>query len=156
MEHTKHIWRAAILLVVVLVGVVVVRHFLVPASFGEMGFYRGDALYEFMDKAPEHGGQAACAECHDDIADDKAGGAHARVQCEVCHATLTTHIRDDDKYADMAVNRSWQLCAYCHRRLVARPNWMPQIDLAEHLELAPGAAIPEEACLECHDMIHNP
>ena len=158
MEHTKHIWRGTILLLVVMVGIVIGRHFLVPDSFGEMGFFRGDALYEFMEKAPEHGAPDACAECHDDIADAKAAGAHAGVQCEVCHATLSTHVRDDDKVADMAINRSYRLCAYCHQKLIARPATVPQIDLAEHLDLPRSAAIPEEACLECHDAegIHSP
>jgi hypothetical protein len=156
MKHTKHLWRAAILLVFALSAIVVGRHFVVPASFGEMGFYRGDALYEFMDKAPEHSGTAACAECHDDIADEKAAGAHASVECEVCHHTAASHIRDDDKFADMAIDRSWKLCAHCHRYLVARPATMPQINLAEHLELAPGEAVPDEACLDCHDDVHSP
>jgi len=158
MEHSKHIWRAAILLVVVLTGVVVGRHFLVPKSFGEMGFYRGDALYEFMDKTPEHAGADACGECHDDIAAAKAKGKHASVQCEVCHAPLTTHIRDGEKVADMAINRSWHLCGYCHLKLNARPSSIAQIDLREHLELDPDAPIPDQACLECHDQdaIHSP
>lgn len=158
MEHSKHIWRGAILLAVLLGGVVLGRHFLVPPSFGEMGFYRGDALYEFMDKAPEHGGSQACAECHDDIAAAKAKGKHAVVQCEVCHATLATHVKDGDKVGDMAVNRSWQLCAYCHRALNARPGGIAQIDLREHLELGANDPIPEQACLECHDKdaIHCP
>lgn len=158
MEHTKHIWRGTILLLVVMIGIVIGRHFLVPESFGEMGFFRGDALYEFMEKAPEHGAPGACAECHDDIADAKAAGAHARVQCEVCHAPLSTHVREDDKVADMVINRSYRLCAYCHQELVARPAFMPQIDLREHLELSRDAIIPEEACLDCHDAdgIHSP
>lgn len=158
MEHSKHIWRGAILLVVLLGFIVLGRHFLVPASFGEMGFYRGDALYEFMDKEPEHGGSRSCAECHDDVAAAKESGRHAAVQCEVCHAPLATHVRDGDKIGDMAVNRSWQLCAYCHRALKGRPAGIAQIDPHEHLELAAGDPIPEHACLECHDQdaIHSP
>ena len=158
MEHTKHLWRAAILLGIILTAVVVGRHFLVPDSFGEMGYFRGSALDEFLVKPPEHGGTAACAECHDDIADAKASGGHASVQCEVCHAPLTTHVVDDEKVADMDIDRSYTLCAYCHRRLIARPPDIPQIDLHQHLELAPGAIIPAEACLDCHDTdgIHSP
>jgi len=158
MEHTKHIWRVAILLAVLLVVVVLVRHAMIPDSFGEMGFFRSTALDEFMDKEPEHGAPGACAECHDDIADAKSAGAHAAVQCEVCHAPLSTHVRDDEKVADMAVNRSYRLCAMCHMALRARPADMVQIDLIEHLELAPDEAIPVEACLECHDVdgVHSP
>jgi hypothetical protein len=158
MEHSKHIWRGAILLVLALVGIVVGRHFMVPASFGEMGYYRGDALYEFMDKAPEHGAVGACAECHDDVAAAKAAGKHASVQCEACHAPLSTHVRDGEMVGEMAINRSYRLCAYCHQELVARPATIAQINLADHLDLGPEDVIPEHACLECHDAeaVHSP
>jgi hypothetical protein len=155
MDHTKHLWRLGFLLVLLFAVVIVGRHFLVPDSFGQMGHYRYDALFEFYDKEPVHGGQGACAECHDDAADDKAGGAHAGVQCEVCHDVIASHIRDDDKFADMKVNRSVGLCTLCHLAQPARPAGHPQIVLAEHLELEPGQRPSEDACLECHEA-HNP
>ncbi len=55
MEHTKHLWRAGILLLVFVIGGFVARHFLVPDSFGEMGYYRYAALFEFMEQEPRHG-----------------------------------------------------------------------------------------------------
>ena len=158
MEHTKHIWRALLLLVLALVVVVVGRHFLIPDSFGEMGYYRYDALFEHMAKEPRHGSPDACAECHDEIAAAKAGGAHAPVQCEVCHDVLAGHVKDGEKIADMRINRSWELCANCHQKLVGRPERVAQVDLLEHLELSPGQPIPDEACVQCHDAdaIHHP
>lgn len=158
MEHTKHIWRAAFLLAAVLTVVVVGRHFLIPESFGGMGYYRYDALFELMDKEPLHGAPDACADCHDEIAAAKAGGAHAPVKCEVCHDTLASHVKDGDKFADMRINRSWELCAYCHQKLAGRPDFIKQVDLMEHLELQPGQPIPAEACVQCHDAdaIHHP
>jgi len=158
MENTKHIWRAVILLLVLLVAVVLGRQALIPESFGEMGYYRADALDEFMAKEMEHGPPGSCAECHDDVAEAKAAGGHARVQCEVCHAPLSTHVRDGDIVAEMAINRTWHLCANCHQQLTARPAGMTQIDLHEHLEFEPGESIPEDACFECHDAegIHSP
>jgi hypothetical protein len=158
MEHTKHIWRAAFLLIAVLTFVIVGRHFLVPKSFGQAGYYRYDALFEHMDKEPRHGAPDACADCHDDIAAAKASGKHAPVQCEVCHDVLASHVKDGDKFADMRINRNWELCAYCHQRLVGRPALIAQVDIREHLELASGQAIPAEACVQCHDKdaIHHP
>lgn len=158
MEHTKHIWRAAFLLLAVLVVVITGRHFLIPDSFGEMGYYRYDALFEHMDKEPRHGSPDACADCHDEIAAKKAAGAHAPVKCEVCHDTLASHVKDGDKFADMRINRSWELCAYCHQKLTGRPAIIAQVDLREHLELAAGQSIPDEACVACHDadLIHQP
>lgn len=158
MEHTKHLWRAAILLILLLLVVVVGRHAAIPDSFGELGFYRSAALDEFMDKELEHGAPDACAECHDDIADAKATGGHASVQCEVCHTTLSSHVREGEQVAEMLINRSYRLCAGCHQALRARPADMVQIDLREHLELEPDEVIPAEACLDCHDVdsVHSP
>ena len=158
MEHTKHLWRAAIILLVLLVGGVVARHFMIPDSFGEKGYYRYDALFDYMAKEPQHGSPDACAQCHDEIAAAKATGAHSVVKCEVCHDTLATHVKDDEKIGDMRINRSWELCAYCHQKLIARPATIAQVDLMEHLELSPGQPIPAEACVACHDKdaIHHP
>ncbi len=158
MEHTKHIWRISLLLIVLLVAVVIGRHFVIPESFGQAGFYRYNALVELMGKEPRHGPQASCDECHDDKVAELSAGLHSGVQCEVCHDVLSSHVQDDDKFADMTINRSYRLCANCHQELVARPEGMVQINLAEHLEIEPGDIIEEEACLECHDSegIHKP
>ncbi len=158
MEHTKHLWRIALLLGLLLSSIVVVRHFLVPDSFGEEGYYRYDALFEESAKELIHGAPDACAECHDDVAAVKAAGSHAAVRCEVCHAPLATHVKDGEVVAPMKINRSYKLCALCHQRLVARPAGIAQVDLREHLELGPEDAIPHEACVECHggDSAHNP
>ncbi len=158
MEHTKHIWRISLLLVLLLAGGVLGRHFLIPESFGKAGFYRYNALIELMAKEPRHGAAGSCADCHDDKTAAKAEGKHSGVQCEVCHDVLSSHVLDDEKINDMAINRSYQLCANCHQELVARPDGMVQINLIEHLELEPSQAIPKEACLECHDSdeVHRP
>ena len=151
MEHTKHLWRITLLLTLLFFAVVIVRHFLVPESFGVMGFYRYDALFEESNRDPVHGAPGACGECHDEIAGTKAAGHHADVRCELCHAPLTTHVKDDEVIATMTINRSYKLCGYCHQRLQARPADMVQIDFREHLELGSGEVIPHEACVECHD-----
>ena len=158
MEHTKHIWRLSLLLILLFTAGIFARHFMIPESFGTTGFYRYDAMTELMDMPPRHGAANACAECHEDKFAAHAAGLHSGVQCEVCHDVLSTHVQDDDKYRDMAIHRSYRLCSYCHQKLVARPASVPQIDLAEHLELEASQVIPEEACLECHDSeeIHSP
>jgi hypothetical protein len=155
MEHTKHLWRIGALLLLLAIGVSVGRHFLVPSSFGEMGHFRYDALFEFYAIEPAHAGQQACAECHDDAMATKAGGAHAAIQCEVCHDVLTHHVADGEWVAEMPTDTSTDLCALCHLAQPARPDFMPQIVLAEHLELSPGARPADGACLECHEA-HDP
>lgn len=158
MEHSKHIWRLSILLILLLNVGILARHFLMPESFGDAGFYRYDALTELTSLAPHHGAVDACTECHEEQADAKAKGNHREVQCEACHNTLSSHVRDGEMYTEMTINRSYRLCANCHEKLLARPETIPQIILAEHLELEASQAIAEEACLECHDSqeIHSP
>ena len=61
--------------------------------------------------------------------------------------------------AAMPINRSHELCAYCHQKLETRPASMPQVDPREHLEaldmLAPDEKIEEAMCGACHDG-HDP
>jgi len=154
MEHTKHIWRAVLILLVLLVAAVVSRHFLIPESFGEQGFYRADTLHELREQAVVHASAGACAECHADIAETIAASHHATVSCEVCHAPLSYHAANGEKIADMPVNRSHELCALCHQTLDARPATFKQVDIIQHLGdmdvVDPGQEIPAGTCVTCH------
>lgn len=159
MEHTKHLWRAILILIAVLVAGTVTRHFMIPASFGQAGPYRYDALQDLRAKAPVHGSQTACQSCHTDVWETNLSGKHASVSCEVCHAPVTFHADGEQKIADMPSNREANLCADCHETLAAKPDDMPQVNLMEHLislEAAPEDGIIQEGtCLVCHD-VHNP
>lgn len=68
MGHTKHLWRAVLLLIMLGGGSIVGRHFLIPQSFGESGFYRYDSLYDYMKQPISHGGNASCTPCHEELA----------------------------------------------------------------------------------------
>ncbi len=132
---------------------------MVPASFGAKGFYRYDSLAEHMDKPLIHGGRDACVSCHQTVVETESKGKHASQSCEVCHAPLSTHVKDGQKIATMPSNATCQWCGICHSKLQARPASFPQIDIGEHLVkngvIAAGEPIPEEACTTCHDA-HNP
>ncbi|MDT8367183.1 MAG: hypothetical protein RRA15_11970, partial [bacterium] len=70
MEHTKHLWRAVLIIVIVIalyiVGRVVIVQALYP-TFGKYGPYRGDALREEKALQVQHGaGAESCASCHED------------------------------------------------------------------------------------------
>ncbi len=158
MEHAKHIIRAVLLLVLVAVLFVVVRDFAIPGDFGTHGTpgkYRLASVAEYAEQGPMHGALGACADCHDEEAQAVSAGKHASVSCEVCHAPLGGHVRDDEKIADMPVNRSHKLCGWCHERLTARPKGFPQVVLPDHV-VENGGEMSEEVCLECHDNAHNP
>jgi len=154
MEHSKHIIRAVLLLIVIAVVFVVVRHFLVPRSFGDHGHYRSDSIAEIADRPLAHGGPESCVECHAEDAEWVLDEEHGSVSCQVCHAPLATHAAGGEKTADMTVHRTTALCAWCHQRLAARPATFPQVVLIEHLT-SKGAELAEGICLECHDA-HDP
>jgi cytochrome c553 len=155
MEHTKHIIRAVLLLVLIAVVFVVVRHFAIPGSFGMYGHYRFASVAEYAAPAPVHGTSAMCIECHDEEGEVWSAGVHHTVPCEVCHAPLTTHVRDGEKVADMPVRRSYKLCARCHQKLAARPKDFPQVVLQDHVG-EQGFELTDTVCWECHEDAHNP
>ncbi|MFQ5804975.1 MAG: cytochrome C [Phycisphaerae bacterium] len=154
MEHTKHIIRAVLLLAVIAVAFVFVRHFAIPESFGEYGHYRYRSVDEHRSKPPVHGAPEACLECHDEEGEIWSEGKHGSVACEVCHAPLGSHVEANERVAPMLVQRTYDLCAWCHRRLVARPKDFPQVVIPGH-GTEKGAEMSEDMCLECHDA-HNP
>jgi len=152
MEHARHVFRVVLVLVVVISAVVLTRGFLVPRSYGDYGAYRGDNVAEQAAvRAPRHGGPASCAPCHAKQAEARTGGSHKTVNCEVCHAPLSTHAKDKAVTAKMAVDRSVALCSRCHRKIAGRPAKFPQVVPEEHVPVA----LEEGVCLQCHNP-HSP
>jgi len=154
--HSKHVFRAAILLLAVVIAMVLGRSLFVPETWGEFGQYRGAAVAEHRDKPIRHGGNEACATCHDAEYANLSSGEHASVQCELCHGPVASHVdlEEGELVAEMPIRRSRELCELCHRHLEARPAEFPQIDVREHL-LAAGAELTDDACFDCHDP-HSP
>ena len=156
MEHSKHIIRAVLLLVMSAVGFVLVRYFAIPETFGDYGHYRAASVQEYRQYPALHGAPGACAECHDEEGETHAEGAHEKVPCETCHAPLGDHIdQSGEKFADMPKRRTYELCAWCHQKLVARPKDFPQVVIPDHVT-EQGVEMSEEICLECHDDAHDP
>jgi hypothetical protein len=146
MQDAGHLVRLAVAFLVGIIAFAAARGFLVPPSFGQYGHYRGDAVKEAAARAPVHAGQAACADCHSDIVEQKTAGKHRGVSCEGCHGPLATHAADPaalkPSKPDSAV-----LCARCHEADAAKPEKFPQVVSKEH-----SAGM---ACAECHQP-HKP
>jgi len=124
----------------------IARHFLVPASFGEYGWYRGDALAEIATApSPTYAGRAACAECHDDILEILNKGGHRSISCESCHGPSATHAGDPTLSPAKIEDRSF--CVRCHAANPSRPAGFPQVEPREHAE--------GRTCVECHQP-HEP
>jgi transcription elongation factor Elf1 len=149
--HTKPDYRHAYPVFLILFGVLAaamaVRAWLVPASFGKYGYYRGDALDEARERPSLYAGKGACAGCHDDIVALHAKDAHGTVQCETCHGAASKHAVDGENPPPRADQQ--KDCLVCHRRMDARPGSFPQINREEHYKFV-GVADPETPCVRCH------
>jgi uncharacterized CHY-type Zn-finger protein len=132
-----------------LVGItafVVLRWLMIPAGFGELGHYRPGALKDNMARPIVYAGQAACVECHTDVAELRAKGRHAHVSCESCHGALEAHAADPNGVKPVRPDPR-KTCIICHTASMSKPKTFPQVVPAEHA--------PEGSCAECH-VVHNP
>ena len=142
-RDTEHLVRFALLFVVAMVVFLVLRHAVVPKSFGQYGHYRGAALAEIAAKPIHYAGHEACETCHADVLQTKSGGKHAGVNCEACHGPLASHAADPSVQPaklDAAV-----LCARCHTASAAKPRTFAQVDPEQH-----SAGVPCDTCHKPH------
>jgi len=147
-KDAGHLFRFAGLFVLAFLVFLVVRHYVVPKSFGQYGHYRGAAIGEIAARPVKFAGHETCETCHSDVADKKKIGKHAHVNCEACHGALASHANADDPTAVMPVLPDPAvLCARCHTASAAKPKGFPQVDPANHY--------PGSPCKTCHHP-HNP
>ena len=145
-KDSEHLVRMGALFGGGLVAFLVLRAALVPADFGELGHYRAGALHDNMVTRARFAGQAVCADCHDDVADERGIGGHANIACEACHGALADHANGSSDAVPEAPDAT-RLCASCHEAMPAKPEWFPQVHIADH---AGG-----DACIDCH-LPHRP
>ncbi len=138
--------RLAVLFAIFIGLFIMVRHFLVPKSFGKYGHYRADALAEIAQLPIAYAGKEVCAGCHENIVKEKAKARHAKIACETCHGPAVKHTEDP-----MSVKpnkpKGRDFCGTCHSKNAARPKNIPQVNLDEH-----NAGMD---CYLCHKA-HNP
>ncbi len=162
LSNTSHVKRVVTLLLVGAALGLTAHFVLQPRSFGELGHYRADSLYDILDAEVVHQGEAVCGECHERIYQAHAKDIHFRVQCEDCHGPGNVHvkyhktrdasIRDDQ--ARMPKEYTLEGCLFCHRKLAARPRTFARIDPEEHYRFL-HVTDPKTRCIECHDP-HEP
>jgi hypothetical protein len=143
-KDAGHLFRFLFLFVVAFVVFLVVRHFVVPRSFGQYGHYRGAAIAEIAAKPIKFAGHDTCETCHADILDAKKSGKHANVNCEACHGPLANHA-NDPSIAPAKLDTA-ALCIKCHAASAAKPKIFPQIDAEQH-----AGGVPCETCHKPHD-----
>ena len=85
-RDSAHLIRPAAVILAGLLIFLVIRLAVIPKQFGLYGHYRPGALEQVRSHPIAYAGQQQCATCHDDQAQVRAAGKHARVACEACHA----------------------------------------------------------------------
>ena len=147
-KDAGHLFRFAGLFVLAFVVFLVVRHYIVPKSFGQYGHYRGAAIGEIAAHPVRYAGHDTCETCHTDVVDKKSKGKHAHVNCEACHGAQAQHAGADDPSTVKPVLLDTSiLCARCHTTSAAKLKGFPQVVPADHSNGMP--------CNSCHQP-HNP
>ena len=125
----------------------IIRHFLVPETFGQYGFYRGASLEEIAQTPVKYAGQEVCFNCHQDIEDLKQLDVHSEVRCETCHGPGQNHSENGGTtLLELPVSR--ESCGICHSKNAAKQkDAIYQVSLEEHNT--------QKKCIECHNP-HQP
>ena len=139
-KDREHLFRVAALFLVGIAAFFVAKALFVPKDFGVYGHYRAGALADNRARPISFAGQAACLECHSDVAEVKNTGRHARLSCESCHGPLAQHASGDVPKPPRPEGRA--ICIGCHTANKSKPRFLPQVVIADHA--------PDGACTECH------
>ena len=123
----------------------VARHFLIPESFGKIGYYRADTIDEIGAIPGKYAGKAVCIDCHTIEAELIASDMHSGLSCEGCHGPNAKHADDPDNKELILKDGSRISCGRCHSLNAARKiEIINQVDLIQHH--------PErESCIDCHN-----
>jgi hypothetical protein len=136
----EHLVRLAALFAVGVALFLGLRSVLVPADYGRLGPYRAGALAANQARPIVYAGQAACVDCHSDVADIRKTNAHARISCESCHGPLAGHAMDPAVPVIPPNPRA--ICAVCHLPSDSKPPDFKTVDFTHHASA--------EACTTCH------
>lgn len=133
------VFRLVLLVVGIVVSYSVARYFLTPASFGQYGWYRGEALAELASRQPMFAGRKACGDCHSDKLELLLKHEHKTLSCEGCHGPGQAHAEDPD----VEISKSnYGVCLRCHEANPSRPKWHKQIVSKDHYT--------GSKCTDCH------
>lgn len=124
---------AAALVLVLFVGIKVVLGSSIPA-------FQEKSIERIANLSIEYSESSRCQDCHLDIYNDWLDSAHKTVDCDTCHGPSQAHV--DNSALIVAVDKSGELCALCHKKLESKPSTFPQIVVEEHYSGTP--------CLDCH------
>jgi len=136
--------RLLLLIFAIVTSFLVARTLLTPASFGEYGFYRGNALIELAGLEPTFAGKVACGKRFPEALATLEKGPHKTLSCEGCHGPMDLKALAGKDAKPPKPPEG--VCLRCHEANPSRPESFPQIDPGDHYE---------GKCLECH-LPHEP
>jgi hypothetical protein len=140
------ILRLVLLTVGIVTSYLIARYFLTPPSFGELGWYRANALGLVADRPLTYAGKEACdVVCHGDQVKKLSQGSHKTLSCEGCHGPGADHAESPDLHKLSILTFSH--CVRCHGEDPSRPKWHKQINPKTHYA--------GFVCTECH-VPHQP
>ena len=138
------IFRLVLLTLGIVVSYLTARYFLTPSSFGQYGWFRGEALEEIASRTPVYAGKKACDECHSDVLEKLAKAEHKTLSCEGCHGVSQDHAANPDI---TPIKLTGNHCIRCHEANPSRPAWFKHITVKNHYT--------GQKCTECH-VPHQP
>lgn len=121
-----------------------VRHFLIPDTFGQYGHYRGESLNDNSSIEMVYADKEDCLACHPDISENLESEMHAGLSCLICHGPGREHA-EDPQLGNITKESGREFCGRCHDINPARPiDVVFQVDIqAHHSE--------KTNCIDCHD-----
>ncbi|QGY44583.1 hypothetical protein GM418_13190 [Maribellus comscasis] len=121
----------------------IIRHFLIPESFGELGHYRANSIEEIGDLPIHYAGKSVCIDCHDIEAEQQRNDSHASLSCEICHGPGAKHANDYE--VKLIKSGTRKDCGRCHNLHSARKiEAVVQVNIQEH-------HTERENCIDCHN-----
>ncbi|MBI84055.1 MAG: hypothetical protein CMJ81_12715 [Planctomycetaceae bacterium] len=158
-RDTQHVWTLLLLIFVGGAGLVVIRHQMIPATYGDAsgryGPYRTAALKEIAARPSVLIDDSVCHQCHREVEEERADSQHKSIRCIHCHGLCVEHVdqaRQAEKSPgspidpaqewdgnflttiDLYSTRDRMMCLSCHKNVLGMPEDFCKINLAEHLE----------------------
>jgi len=137
------IFRLLLSFVVFVSLFILIRHFLIPVSFGDNGHYRAYSIEDNKNRTLYYKGNEACIECHNDVFELTESDLHSEVSCETCHPPKINALTDCQVNPPRVIG-TIDFCAQCHKQNSAKEAiGFPNIDIKEHKG--------DQNCIECHN-----
>ncbi len=144
MRVPEQVKRLAVVIAAVVIGVVLIRFYVIPRSLVATSMHRAAAIEREIAKPVKLAGSNTCQTCHDDEYVKKSKGFHKNLACEGCHGPAAQHAEDPMSVKPPAP-RDRKFCPVCHAYDASRPTGFPQINPTVHNPAQALHRVPQSA-----------